>query len=751
MSTICTAVSCSGLGDENQLVALHTCLMHFNPDLLLIRYECDDKCGSFWQKLPVNETGRDTKEEAKAKYAFSIHANVMCGQNGVCRFTLVPKNVTCGADFGLTNLLITLLAAKRRGQLEGHVDHLYRHTDGGPDNVAIVVHFIHWLMVYLGIFNKITWFRFPAGHSHTEIADRLFSIMKKLFVSDSASRVLGIQDIPQLIDLLKGEFSDLTESFEFAFNFANWGLTSWAESLNVIGTLKHIKHTHCFVYSYDIANWQHGGVTVQYKKSIAWKGTWREAELSPIERETQLLPDAQGELAETEVNVSNPNGLRFIVRPPDLRREPPRAKLDEEKTDPASLIAKLLKTAAVGDLSPAAVSFWGMLKKLHGKHGQRAETLPELPYTAHAEDGRQFTFNGTPQPFKRVVSELMLRFERPLLSKDPFSSAPFESFQAAHDAFRATPQTETGVNRAEEVAAVDVHAPLRDPRTENTVVHEDFSEAARKRGEAEAARDNFCEDQDDRVTEVKLHQLYFVELAHFEEDVKLGLCEVTKEDKSKQEWTVSWFRHARARNRRRSAWSVKNPVFEPHLDKGKRATDTYSIEVFRLEVKDRDLTAGSRKNRDDKPAEFKPKLTDDFAQKVAPPPTHTQTQELHGVVQFVVCSQLLKPEDCHWSSVQVRSFAAHHNLVKVAVEAAEAGEAGSEAAEAAEAEEEEAGSDLSDAAEAEEDAAQDSHGGSDGNLDCDSDGDSADSPDPGERERAGAQGSSSNRSTRVCK
>ena len=182
MSTICTAVSCSGLGDENQLDALHSCLMHFNPDLLLIRYECDDKCGSFWQKLPVNETGRDTKEEAKAKYAFSIHANVMCGQNGVCRFTLVPKNVTCGADFGLTNLLITLLAAKRRGQLEGHVDHLYRHTDGGPDNVAIVVHFIHWLMVYLGIFNKITWFRFPAGHSHTEIADRLFSIMKKLFV-----------------------------------------------------------------------------------------------------------------------------------------------------------------------------------------------------------------------------------------------------------------------------------------------------------------------------------------------------------------------------------------------------------------------------------------------------------------------------------------------------------------------------------------------------------------------------------------
>lgn len=78
--------------------------------------------------MPVNPSGRDTKEDTTAKYGFSIHANVCCGENGVCRFTCVPKNVRCGADFGLTNLLMTMLAAKQNGHLPSHVDHFIRHT-----------------------------------------------------------------------------------------------------------------------------------------------------------------------------------------------------------------------------------------------------------------------------------------------------------------------------------------------------------------------------------------------------------------------------------------------------------------------------------------------------------------------------------------------------------------------------------------------------------------------------------------------
>ena len=54
-------------------------------------YECDDKCGSFWQALPVDATGRDSKSGARAKYHFSVQANVVCGPGGVQRFTVVPK------------------------------------------------------------------------------------------------------------------------------------------------------------------------------------------------------------------------------------------------------------------------------------------------------------------------------------------------------------------------------------------------------------------------------------------------------------------------------------------------------------------------------------------------------------------------------------------------------------------------------------------------------------------------------------
>ena len=67
-----------------------------------------------------------------------------------------------GCNFGLTNLVMALKRAKELNRLPMNVDRLVRHTDGGPDNVAWVTHFFHWLLVYLGIFNEVLWFRFEA-------------------------------------------------------------------------------------------------------------------------------------------------------------------------------------------------------------------------------------------------------------------------------------------------------------------------------------------------------------------------------------------------------------------------------------------------------------------------------------------------------------------------------------------------------------------------------------------------------------
>ena len=60
-----------------------------SPDL----YQCDDKCGSFWQCLPVDITGRLSKATASAVYRFAVQANVVCGAGGVLRFAVPPLRV----------------------------------------------------------------------------------------------------------------------------------------------------------------------------------------------------------------------------------------------------------------------------------------------------------------------------------------------------------------------------------------------------------------------------------------------------------------------------------------------------------------------------------------------------------------------------------------------------------------------------------------------------------------------------------
>jgi hypothetical protein len=91
--------------------------------------------------------------------------------------------------------------------------------------VSYVTHVLHWLLVYLGVFDEILWFRFEAGHSHTEIADRLFGIMKKIFDTDSNTRVSGgVASFTDLIEKLEEVFKACPEQKLFEFDFVNWDL-----------------------------------------------------------------------------------------------------------------------------------------------------------------------------------------------------------------------------------------------------------------------------------------------------------------------------------------------------------------------------------------------------------------------------------------------------------------------------------------------------------------------------------------------
>ena len=249
---------------------------HSHADAL---YECDDGCGSFWQALPVDRTGRDSKKSVTAKYKFCVQSNVICGPGGIQRFAVMPKNVRKGANFGLSNFILALHSAWVAGRLGPHVKRAYRHTDGGPDNVAWVSHVLHWLILYIGILQDLTWFRFEAGHSHTEISDRLFGVMKGLFDSNSSARVGPLESFSDLEKELHKCFAKADEAFELAFHLANWDFEGWMSTFHfeqdstfephkklVDTNFGGFSFDHVYRYEYvGEALWQHGGVKVRVR------------------------------------------------------------------------------------------------------------------------------------------------------------------------------------------------------------------------------------------------------------------------------------------------------------------------------------------------------------------------------------------------------------------------------------------------------------------------------------------------------
>ena len=577
------------------------------------RYSVDDKCGSFWQQLPVSDTGRDSKENAKDKYKFAVHANVVCGEQGHKMFTFVPKNIGTGANFGLTNLLMTILLAVKSGNLKPHTDVFVRHTDGGPDNVSVITHFIHWLLVYLGVFNKVLWFRFKAGHSHTEVADRLFAIIKRIFESDGAHRVVGVEDFPALIQKIEAEFQKETESCTFNWNFANWDLRTMMKEMNVVSsTLKGISSKMVYQYTYDEQLWQHGCVLVQYKSNISWKGSARDAEWSPITRvEREMnVGEADDEVEKVECNISRPKGVRFVTKPPDLRILPRREPFDPrgEKFSPAQQ-CRAIVNKRWGDLGAAARSFWKCLMLLHSNAGQVAEQVPDLPHTIHTDE-RAFTFDGTPRPFVDVVKAIMLRFPRPLLPADPFASEPAATWEAAENIRRSRAAAGAAPPGGESSEGAD-QPELRDPRRENTVENLELTAAEKRKEERALAEEEFATDSPARVEEVEVGQLYLAELEVAEHGLRLGLCTAQKEgpagtDDTPPTWTVAWFKISS-----KNGWKTKNIAFEPYKKGGQRQTDVLDIESFRLQIVDTDLTKAGKANKD-----TNPKFTGEFREKV---------------------------------------------------------------------------------------------------------------------------------------
>ena len=527
-------------------------------------YECDDKCGSFWCKCPVASGGRANKGNVKQVYEFAVQANVVCGPGGVMRLAIIPKTVTTGANFGLSTLLSSLYSAHLNKRLHPHVRCLLRHTDGGPDNVAKRTHIFHWLLVYVGCWEEVRWFMFDAGHSHTEIADRLFSLMKRLFETDSAATVKGgITSFEDLEERLKSCFAKCPEMKEIVYHFANWDIDNWLkESVGVrlaSDDLRLFSFDHVYRYLYvgalpcensegapsNMAR-EHGGVQVTYKANLSSAANnYYDCEWAPIRRVTEQASSG----ADVTANRTIPSGVVFVTNPPNLTVEPSREETSEKHRDHGrEAIARVLKREDLsGDQCKRARAFWHALKHMHGNG--LVESVPTLPCTISATaDGEtaavgtaegeaeagmdsgayKFLFKGTaPTPMLPMLKR-MVRFPRPFITWDIFNSSPPLTFPD-------TPATPSSLG--EGGAAPEQHeqgeaesvGELRNPDKVNRVVHRHHGRKRQKAAQERLSAAAWLEEDSDEEKEPNEGDLFVVHLADCDADgeYKMGLVHIT--------------------------------------------------------------------------------------------------------------------------------------------------------------------------------------------------------------------------------
>ena len=518
----------------------------------------------------MDSTGRDNKSNAKAKFGFSIQANVVV--NGVMRMSIVPKHVTTGGNFGATHLIMALWSALKKGKLPKNKRKLLRHTDGGPDNVTKPTHVLHWLLVYIGVFEEIEWFRFDAGHSHTEIADRLFAMMKKLFESDSAARVEGVPDFVELEKKLQNVFSSCKEMLEVSYMLCNWDLDSWFGSLGIDpdGDFAGISFDNVFRYEYvGASHWKHGGVKVTYKDRLSTRATQREAEWKPI----RTVESEHGNFNET-----TPEGVQYVRRPPDLRKEPMREDFSE-KVDPAELCAKVVsvRDGTPFELPQTAKVHWNSLRELFAKNGdaQHAGAMPDLPVTIGPH-----TFDGCPRKLLPILQDLQ-RFPRPLITWDIFKEEPPAAFPQPSAAAAASASAASNSN-----ADNDAGVQLRDPRVVNHVTHMAYTTAEQGRDQADLSAADWAKQLECPVDEVANHTLYIVELDEADGELALGLVESRVGANGKIDGL--WF----GRKSGTLSWGA-NPTFEHYNDSNGRIVDELDATSFLYAINDKDLTDAS--------------------------------------------------------------------------------------------------------------------------------------------------------------
>ena len=580
-------------------------------------YECDDKCGSHWLMMPVAPEGRDTKDLAKHKFDFAIQSNTVVGNGGVNRFMVVPYHVRTGSNFGLTSFIVALYGAYKNGRFnEGAGKTLYRHTDGGSDNLSVVTHVMHWLLVWLGIFDELIWFRFDAGHSHTELCDRFFSMIKRFFKIDGTARCERLDSFEDLEVQLRALFAKSSDgsTVELEYLFANWDFDHWFKECGS-DAKKHlggISFDNVFRYKYDPSAWNHGCVKVTYKDRLSRTTSKdsKECEWSPFHPETRNGVTR---------NVTDDEGVRFVGQPPRIMQSEPqrenykdkdREEEEEEEENEGeqpqgsgskksveatirSITGLLAKRQDKSERLPEkAVTHWNALKAAFSA-GARPGALPTMPVTYSG-----VTFSGCPRQFLPILKE-MRRFPRPFIYWDPFKDEPPSSWpdaaaaRAAQEARGVQPEGLGEPDRQQE----DSEGGLRDARQHCNVTGLHYTKGQRASNLREVTEEEWVAGFADvagknRKEPIKDGVLYLMQLAVPEGGFKLGFAQAGKAQTvalaEGAQHQAKWF----VKTGEMTTWS-ETPSFIPYMVGQKRSVENVPSESFLMEVDDRWLTEGT--------------------------------------------------------------------------------------------------------------------------------------------------------------
>jgi len=219
-------------------------------------------------------------------------------------------------------------------------------------------------------------------------------------------------------------------------------------------------------------------------------------------------------------NRTDPEGVLFMPRPPDLRREPKREAFaaDAKAHKPTDGCDSILKSHDESELE-AHASSWLALRKLHSSspHCGAVPNMPHKVVVSGSEEterrgwlpkDKEFTstFKGSPCPLLPML-KAMRRFTRPLITWNPFEDEPPASFPSSAVGGQSDPKQPT--KKGKEAP------PALDPLKRNSIEHQGFKHSERERAVAEKRRADWAAGADSRLESTEKDRLYVV---RFEDD-----------------------------------------------------------------------------------------------------------------------------------------------------------------------------------------------------------------------------------------